>query len=73
MANNLTSTGIGAFALGVNPPAQDYLNNQKGLIVQTKADDGKTQNPILKTVEVTLARKLMWSNYSYAFPLESVQ
>jgi len=57
MANNLTSTGIGAFALGVNPPAHGYLNNQKGLIVQTKADDGKTQNPILKTVEVTLARK----------------
>jgi len=57
MANNLTSTGIGAFALGVNPSAHSYLNNQKGLVVQTKADDGKTKDPTLRKVEVTLARK----------------
>ena len=57
MAGNSTANGIGFLGSAAKLPSNASSNYRKGSTIQTAADDGKTKDPIIQKVEVTLAGK----------------
>jgi hypothetical protein len=57
MANGFGSTNITSFGSNANSLPLGFLSNQKGSTAQVKTNDEQTKDPILKTVNVTLAGK----------------
>jgi len=57
MANGFSSTGIVQLRLDTNLLTLGCLSNRKGSTIQINANDGKTKDPMIKTVEVTLVGK----------------